>query len=353
MFIYIRTTVPSRFRNLLQHVESCWMLEESSEVNMKGVAMSVSLNEMEFDEEDYGLRSSIIACDDLPLLCDSLLSYEPCLLQCRITLDLTVQEDHSNIAYRSLLHPFATLYALRAMVIDGVPDALAAAITAKAMRTRPEAEELLHTVKSLKDEGDRLFNSSAFALAIRTYRDALRKNLLSAHWDYKTGGHRPGEIPMYTDTGVDDALLLNLQLHSATAAAHLKHHEWTCAYFWASVAIRNVRVWNTKLGRSWRVDEESSAYFIMVYRKAFASFQLGLAASAWPEISTDLPSGTCAEPTLINDRLQNEWVVLRDYVWADSPRGDKFRDHLMDEEARAKEKEDVEAVLKAITVDVP
>lgn len=154
-------------------------------------------------------------------------------------------------------------------------------------------------------------------------------------------------------TGVDDALLLNLQLHSAIAAANLKSREWTCAYFWASVAIGNVRVWNVKLGRSWRVHEGSSAYFIMVYRKAFASFQLGLAASARQEICAHLPSGTCTEPTLIDDRLQNEWVVLRDYVWADNPHGDKFRDHLVDQEARAKEKEDVEAVLKAITVNVP
>lgn len=114
---------------------------------MKDVAMSISLNENAFYKEDYGLRSSIIACDDLPLLCDSILTYEPCLLQCTITLNLTVQEDHSNIAYRSLLHPFATLYALRALFIKGVPDALAAAITAKAMRRRPGAEELFHTVQ--------------------------------------------------------------------------------------------------------------------------------------------------------------------------------------------------------------
>lgn len=177
----------------------------------ENVAISISLNEKAFYKEDYGLRSSIIACDDLPLFCDSILTYEPCLLQCRITLNLTIQEDHSNIAYRSLLHPFATLHALRALVIKGVPDALAAAITAEAMRRRPEAEELFHTVKSLKDDGDRFLSSSGFALAIRKYRDALRKNLLFAHWDHRTNGHRPGEIPMYT--GVDDALLLNLQLH--------------------------------------------------------------------------------------------------------------------------------------------
>lgn len=52
----------------------------------------------------------------------------------------------------------------------------------------------------------------------------------------------------------------------------------------------------------------------MVYQKAFASFQLGLAASAWLEIWADLPSDICAEPTLIDDRLQNGWVVLRDCV---------------------------------------
>lgn len=91
----------------------------------------------------------------------------------------------------------------------------------------------------------------------------------------------------------------------------------------------------------------------MVYRKAFASLQLGLAARAWTKIAEDLPSGVCAEPTLIDDRLHGEWAALRDYVWADSPHGDKSKENCMERKARVNEEADVEAVLKAITVDVP